>query len=115
MTIKKNKVFILITALLLVGAVIFFVSRRHTKQDDDRIFLQAVPFKMSQGWGYDIMAGDRKYIHQIQIPGIAGRPPFASQEEALKTGRLVVYKITHDIMPAVSAAELDSLGVSYKK
>ena len=115
---NQKKGLILITALLLVSAVIFFVSRRRSDAPEEhagRIYVHVSSFSLPNGWGYDIMAGEKKYIHQAQIPAVAGRHPFLSEEDALKTGRLVVYKISHNLMPSVSVAELDSLGVSWKK
>ncbi len=117
-TTKQKKVIIPVTALLLVSAVIFFMSRRRSDAPDEhagRIYVHVISFPLPGGWGYDIMAGEKKYIHQAQIPAVAGRHPFSTEEDALKTGRLVVYKISHNKMPAVSVAELDSLGVTWKK
>lgn len=69
-------------------------------------------YKNSSGWGYDIYINNELLIHQPTIPAIAGNRSFKSEEEALKTGNLVLYKIKENISPpSISSMELDSLGV----
>lgn len=64
------------------------------------------------GFGYDILRNDALYIHQPNIPAVAGDAGFSSAQNAQKTAKLVVYKIQHHILPpTVSIHELDSLGV----
>ena len=64
------------------------------------------------GWGYVISIDGKKTINQPHIPGMSGEKGFKTEEQALKTADLVIYKIKHNIFPpSVSAKELDSLGV----
>ncbi len=67
------------------------------------------------GWGYDVFLDNSEtpYIHQPIIPAIPGEQGFTSAGDARKAGALVAYKIRNHIMPpAVTPAELDSLGIS---
>jgi hypothetical protein len=66
------------------------------------------------GWGYKIFLHDKQIIHQPFIPAAGGRRPFADSADARKTAQLVVNKIRkHIFPPALSKAELDSLGITY--
>lgn len=52
------------------------------------------------------------FIHQPSIPSIAGNKGFTTKEQAQRVASLVVYKLTHNIMPpSVTPKELDSLGI----
>ncbi len=64
------------------------------------------------GWGYDIYADGKLYIHQPHIPAVNGNRGFQSQQNAEKAGNFAAYKIGNNIMPpTISVQELDSLGV----
>jgi hypothetical protein len=68
------------------------------------------PFVTQAGWGYVIYMKGKPYIKQDNIPVIEGNKGFSTREKALIAGRLVAYKIEHDILPpTVSKQELDSL------
>ncbi|HRH67618.1 MAG TPA: DUF4907 domain-containing protein [Bacteroidia bacterium] len=64
------------------------------------------------GFGYDILAGGKLYIHQPHIPAIPGNNGFSSAEAAKKAGSFILSKMRKNIMPpSVTKKELDSLGV----
>ncbi len=64
------------------------------------------------GFGYDILRNGVPYIHQPNIPAVAGNTGFSSVQHAKETAKFVVYKIQHHMLPpTVSIQELDSLGV----
>ena len=74
--------------------------------------LEVKTFKNEPGWGYDIYLEGKLYIHQPYIPAISGNQPFRSEEDARKTGDLIIAKIRKNILPpSVAIAELDSLGI----
>ena len=64
------------------------------------------------GYGYDILIGEKLYIHQPNIPAVEGNNGFATEEKARKAAAFIIYKIKMNIMPpSVTKGELDSLGV----
>ncbi len=66
----------------------------------------------STGFGYDIYKYKVLYIHQPNIPALAGNQGFSTAANAQKAAKLVLYKIQNNILPpSVSIRELDSLGV----
>jgi hypothetical protein len=111
MTIKQKYNLIGIAALLVFSAVIFF--NRH-KDHDGKVFIHAVPTQTAYGWGYDIMADEKVFIHQEYVPGITGKKGFKSADDALIVGNLVVKRISSNLMPMITRHDLDSLGLVIK-
>ena len=107
MTTRKKYSLIVITALLCF-AVIFF---NRQKSHEGKIFVYAVPVKTVNGWGYNIMAGEKIFIRQEFIPAVPGKQGFKTAADAQLVGNLVVKKITLKQWPTVTVSELDSLGV----
>jgi hypothetical protein len=64
------------------------------------------------GFGYNIYISTTMYVHQPNIPAVAGNNGFATAEKAQRAGEFIVYKIRNNIMPpSVTPQELDSLHV----
>ena len=64
------------------------------------------------GFGYTIFQNNKPFIHQPNIPAVAGNAGFSNAEDAQKTAALMVYKLQHHIVPpAISVEELDSLRI----
>lgn len=66
------------------------------------------------GWGYEVWVDGQRFIVQDQIPGVPGKHSFASQQEALRCGELVVKKIKARKNPTISPSELDSLNIVWR-
>lgn len=65
------------------------------------------------GYGYDIINGTKKMIHQSTIPGEPGVNGFVSAEEAERVGKLVVHKLENNSgFPTINRSELDSLKIT---
>ena len=63
-------------------------------------------------FGYDILDHNQLMIHQPSIPGLAGNKGFAKKAAAEKVARLVIDKISHNIMPpTITQKEMDSLHI----
>lgn len=71
-------------------------------------------FDEELGWGYQILNNDKPYINQPHIPAIEGMKGFNTEEDALETAELVLFKLNNNIVPpSITSQELDSLGVVY--
>ena len=93
--------------LVMTGMAAFFYSCHsspHVRYD-----LNVV--KHEQGWGYEILRDHKPFIYQQYIPAIQGNTAFKDKRSAKKTGRLVISKLRHHQIPAVSQEELKELGV----
>lgn len=77
----------------------------------DKVVLRLEPLRTDNGWGYRISSNGRPLISQRHIPVVAGYRSFRSEEDAMRVGRLVMYKLKQRLSPAVTARELDSLRI----
>lgn len=62
-------------------------------------------------WGYYIMKGGKIIIKQDIIPAISKKVSFQSEEDAKKTGNLVLQKLNSGNLPAVTIQELQKLQI----
>jgi hypothetical protein len=62
-----------------------------------------------QGWGYNILRGNKLIIHQPYMPAVSGQIPFGNKYSAKKTGHLVVKKLQNKLSPRIKIDELDSI------
>ncbi|MEN9569565.1 MAG: hypothetical protein RL172_796 [Bacteroidota bacterium] len=63
-------------------------------------------------WGYLVEYNNRLVIQQFSIPAVPGRQLFKTAAQATSAGKLVLYKLAHNIVPAITQKELDSLGIT---
>ena len=104
--VLKNMTILVLLSILL--GVIFFSCQ------DENLYRVAV-FQTEGGWGYRIEGKKKVYISQPFIPGIEGRHPFRTKEEAMRTGSLVLEKMKDNRNFAIQPRDLDSLQINYPK
>lgn len=77
-----------------------------------RYGVEVFPVPGGHGYGYQISMDGGTVIHQPHLPGPSGRVPFASEADARRVAELMVTRMRAGVFPpAVSAEDLDSLGV----
>ncbi|HEY5408115.1 MAG TPA: DUF4907 domain-containing protein [Ginsengibacter sp.] len=109
-----KKSYILLSALLLLVIVIIGFSSKPGKTDHkNMVLVESATFGVAGGWGYNILVDHKIFIHQDIIPAVQGNRAFASKEDAEKTSRLIIQKITSKKLPSVTKRELDSLQITY--
>lgn len=86
----------------------------HSNNHDSMVLLTVKPFEYNGGWGYDILADNKPYIHQDRVPAIQGKHIFLTEEDAKKTGNLVVQKIMKTGRFAIDSLDMVSAGIQYK-
>ena len=57
------------------------------------------PYLMTNGWGFYILADNKKVIRQDRVPGMQGWHAFATKEDAMKVGQLMIEKIKKGFFP----------------
>ena len=115
---QMTKKFFIVFGLVIIAAVIiafFSLKNIHSKNDLHKGMLQveATPLHSNAGWGYEIVVGQKVFIHQQFIPAIQGEKAFATKEDAMKTAGLVVSKIVKGKVPSITMSDLSSLGIDY--
>lgn len=80
------------------------------------IFANVDSLGQQHGFGYDIFDGDKKLIHQTNIPGEPGIDGFVSEAEATTIARVVIEKLkTGGGFPTLSHTELVDYGITLKQ
>ena len=81
------------------------------KKSVPQLSYQIIP-GVQNSFGYDIISGTKKLVHQPSVPGLPGNRGFNRKEDAEKCAKLVINKINNNIMPpTVTRQELDSLHI----
>jgi hypothetical protein len=82
-----------------------------SKQTSVKYTYKIIP-SICSTWGYDIYKGEKKLIHQANIPGIPGNEGFKKKSDAEKVARLVIKKLEKGEMPpSVTIDEMKKLKV----
>src|ERR1700760_3333361 len=100
-------------ALMLgLGFLVGYNIRRHNQNKKDKVFVELKAFQTPKGWGYDILANGKPYIHQDIVPAIstAGHG-FRTKEDALAVGKVVYDRVIAGKMPSISPEEVKALGI----
>lgn len=99
--------------MLIIAGALLLHNKPATAPAKDMVHLELRPIRMANGWGYDILAGNKLYIHQDAIPAIAMQKPFATEAEALLTGNKVIEKLKNGKLPSVSVKELQMMKIHF--
>jgi hypothetical protein len=106
---KKNR-FLFFTVLII--AIVAILYYHFHQQKKDLVLVEVKTISSSYGWGYEIIADGKVYIHQEFIPAIPGKHGFKSSEDAEKVGRKVVTKISAgQLPPTITVEELKEMGI----
>ncbi|GAA4306261.1 DUF4907 domain-containing protein [Compostibacter hankyongensis] len=104
---KIIKVACSILLILGLAAVAMLLYRNNADP-----LVEAVPVRISDGWGYSIRVNHRLFIYQDRIPGLPGRQPFPDREKAMRVGNMVRDRIRQGKSPTITRADLERHGVS---
>lgn len=107
MKIQINK----ISILVLASALILGCKTKTSPSHEGEVFVKVVTVKVGNGWGYQIYQDTSLYINQPFVPVIPGGKPFATEELALKAGRIVLDRVTKQKSPALDSTDLINIGV----
>ena len=91
-------------------------SKKATAAPKPAVAKQTLTFQIipaeANTFGYDILSDGKRIIHQPSRPGLPGNGGFKKKEQAEKVAKLVIYKLSHNIMPpTIERKELDSLKI----
>ncbi|HWK05636.1 MAG TPA: DUF4907 domain-containing protein [Puia sp.] len=107
---KKGLLYGLI--VIVAGVLVYFTYQERVKWKKEHVLVELRPIQLPQGWGYDILANGKVFIHQPTIPAIPGQHTFRTKEDALAVGQKVVDRITQGQMPMVTTEEVKAMGLA---
>lgn len=102
---------IISVAITLLLTLCFGWMVYQTESNREENEAQAQVFRVDSGYGYRIITKQGILIEQPFIPGVQGKVPFSSEEEAQKVAELVVDKLRNREVPTVLYKELEKLEV----
>jgi len=115
MTNKKrvSRQWIFTVLIVLAAATFFYIAyRQHRQWRKDHILLELKPFQTAKGWGYNIYTDGKLYIHQDIVPALPGNKGFRTREDAMAVGSKVYERLKTGQMPAVTAEEVQAMGIT---
>ncbi len=99
--------------MIILGTGIVLYKSNTGIFDSEGKQLQVFSIKQKDGWGYRIAVSGKNIIIQDNIPAVSGQKAFTTEDDALKTGALVLKKIQDGKLPNINKRELDSLHIRY--
>jgi len=115
MTNKKrfSRQWIFTILIALAAATFFYIGfRQHRQWRKDHILLELKPFQTSKGWGYNIYTDGKVFIHQDIVPALPGQRGFRTREDAMAVGTKVYERLKAGQLPAVTAEEVQAMGIT---
>jgi hypothetical protein len=97
-----------ILLLVLVSSFVIFGIVRYISFSDT---LQVKTYRVSEGWGYQVVVKGKVFINQPFIPTVPGKKAFPTEKSALKAGKIVKSKLIHHKSPALTMKDMDKIGL----
>src|SRR5258708_19175539 len=96
-SLKKGLLYGLI--VIVAGVLLYFGYRGRGKWKKEHVLVELRSIQTPKGWGYDILADGKVFIHQPMIPAISRQYSFRAKEEALALSQKIVDRIMQGQMP----------------
>ena len=108
---KWVTVFLIIAIGLALAGGYWLKKKREKERNKDYVQLELQAIQTASGWGYDITADKKLYIHQDIIPVWPGRHSFRTKAQALTIGRKVMDRVSRKQLPDVTLQDLEEAGI----
>ena len=105
-TMTTNKAYRILVAAVLIAAAITAIKLYGRYHNSAGRELSYRCFTSGEGWGYDIMTGQKILIHQSIDPHAAGRKGFATKQAAEADAQIVIRNIKLGKTPAFNAQQM---------
>lgn len=102
--------FVIVIALFLVVCFAYTLNNQTLKGKEQLIHSEAVMLK--EGYGYQILKGEKILILQKFIPGLPGKQTFKTKKQAISVANLAIDKIERGESPILRSSDLSKLNIS---
>jgi hypothetical protein len=68
-------------------------------------------YKVSDGWGYQIIIKEKVLIDQPFIPGLPGKKAFPDKKSAARTGKIVLERLINHQSPTITKEDFKEIGL----
>ncbi|MEO9510957.1 MAG: DUF4907 domain-containing protein [Flavobacteriaceae bacterium] len=99
----------IILLLLFIG--LLFYGLIEPDLNKKKLDFKSEVFTVKEGFGYQIISGERILIRQDFIPAVPGKKPFSSAQDAKLVADLVMHKLSKGKSPMVSKVEIAHLNI----
>lgn len=100
----------IVITLFLAICFGYIYSSQNSKQNEQLIRSEVVSLK--EGYGYQILKGERILILQEFIPGLPGKQTFRTEKQALSVANLVLSKLEKGQSPILLQSDLSKLKIT---
>ncbi len=113
MTKRVLLILIIAVAMLITASAVMLSKKNRSNTDPNMVPVALHTFKMTDGWGYEVLVDKKIFIHQDCIPAISLYKRFRTESEALSIGNLLIDKIRKGKKPTISLAEINEAHIQY--
>jgi hypothetical protein len=109
LTTRKTKRYRLLLLAIAVAVLSLIAYRVFISPSTETLNVKT--FRVSGGWGYQILIHQKPYIYQPFIPVIPGKKPFPNRMSALRAAKTVKAKLLRGQRPDLTFDEILKTGV----
>lgn len=106
-------VFLVISTLTILFLYFKNTNNQSTESSQSAYKLQVI--EIDSSWIYEIYKNDTMFIRQEYIPSIKGKQSFKTREDAEKIGKLVVDKLSKNVLPVITKNDLQNNNINFEK
>lgn len=97
--------------ILAIGIILVGGYYLRNKKGNEYVFVELHTFQTPLGWGYDILADKKIFIHQDIIPVLSSKQGFRTEQDARTIGRKVLDRINKKLLYDVTPQDLKEIGI----
>lgn len=102
-TKKHNIVVIAVSGLIAIILLFIPWKSRNPQQYEKKVY------RVTGGWGYDILVNKHIFIHQESVPVAATAHAFVTKEEATRIADKVLEKLESGHAPTLTKSDLETI------
>lgn len=107
-----KKISVILSVIVLCVCIVGWAEYRFMRNSAP-VFAVKVYKTDDNGYGYKIIRDERPLIVQPFIPGVPGKQPFRTSDDALRVGEMVLKRLKSGQIYSITPTDLNHLEVKY--